>query len=104
MQQLSLKNDAVKKVLGLPDTRAHQKFPRVGHKMMQVEASAVCSHCHHDNLNVDLLAPDPLLSQLDHIIAFNLHEHTCHASEVCFLLCDKTFRNGLLKMLTCTLI
>uniref|UniRef100_A0A0E0A5P4 Uncharacterized protein n=1 Tax=Oryza glumipatula TaxID=40148 RepID=A0A0E0A5P4_9ORYZ len=34
-QQLSLKNDAVKKVLGLPDTRAHQKFPRVGHKMMQ---------------------------------------------------------------------
>uniref|UniRef100_J3MBP2 Uncharacterized protein n=2 Tax=Oryza brachyantha TaxID=4533 RepID=J3MBP2_ORYBR len=34
-QQLSLRNDAVKKMLGLPDAGVHQKSPRVGHKMMQ---------------------------------------------------------------------
>ncbi|KAF0901618.1 hypothetical protein E2562_003589 [Oryza meyeriana var. granulata] len=34
-QQLSLRNDSVKKMLGLPDTRVHQKSSRVGHRMMQ---------------------------------------------------------------------
>uniref|UniRef100_A0A0D9WME3 ALBINO3-like protein 2, chloroplastic n=1 Tax=Leersia perrieri TaxID=77586 RepID=A0A0D9WME3_9ORYZ len=34
-QQLSLRNDAVKKMLGLPDTRAWEKFPQVDHKMKQ---------------------------------------------------------------------
>uniref|UniRef100_A0A0E0L8F3 Uncharacterized protein n=1 Tax=Oryza punctata TaxID=4537 RepID=A0A0E0L8F3_ORYPU len=51
-QQFSLKNDAVKKVLGLPDTRAHQKFPHVGRKMMQ-ERPLEDAHMH-----TNLTSPD----------------------------------------------
>lgn len=47
MQQLSLRNVVVQKMLGLPDIKARlgytaQNSRLDGHKMMQVEPSAVC--------------------------------------------------------------
>lgn len=56
MQQLSLRNVTVRKLLGLPDVRAQvgyraEKSPLEGHKMMQVQLSTtlhaliICGMC-----------------------------------------------------------
>lgn len=50
VQQLSLRNGAVRKLLGLPDVRAQlgyraEKSPLEGHKMMQVQPSTTLQVC-----------------------------------------------------------